>query len=137
MNRSALIIPGMVLFFALAPSLLAQSQPGTTSSIGADSARGAAMTYIEAPTPALDRADLHYPDEARNAGMEGKVIVTFVLDTAGRATNLAAIFSSNPIFTNPALEAVRKTRFTPAYDKTGRPVRVRMSIPITFTLSEE
>jgi hypothetical protein len=25
MNRSALIIPGMVLFFALAPSLLAQS----------------------------------------------------------------------------------------------------------------
>ena len=73
-----------------------------------------------------------YPQSAIDAGVEGTVVVTVVVDTSGIVTN-ATIFSSIPQLNNAALQAARSKVFSPGRIA-GSPVMTRMNIPINFTL---
>ncbi len=74
-----------------------------------------------------------YPEDARSEGVEGRVIVQFVVDTEGAVTEAVAVRSPDDRLTAAALAAVRDLRFTPGQVK-GRPVPVRFSLPVTFRL---
>ena len=84
--------------------------------------------------PAL-YAFVEYPEFARRAGIEGQVVVQFVVDEAGAVTDAVALRSPNELLSEAALEAVRAVRFTPGRLADGRPVKVRFAIPITFRLN--
>lgn len=75
-----------------------------------------------------------YPPALRRAGVEGRVVVVFVVDEQGRVQDARVEQSSRPEFEAPALEAVRKWRFRPG-QKEGKPVRTYLRQPIRFSLS--
>jgi protein TonB len=76
-----------------------------------------------------------YPEALRQAGVEGRVVLEAVVDTAGHVEpgSLVAIAATHPGFVPPARRAVAATLFRPALVH-GRAVRVRVRIPIEFTL---
>jgi TonB family protein len=65
-----------------------------------------------------------YPRNMRLAGLAGKVLVEFVIDTQGLVQNPVVVRSNNPWFERPAIEAILKWRFKPA-EMEGTPVKVR------------
>ena len=78
--------------------------------------------------------NMKYPTTARQAGIEGKVFVQFVVDKNGALTDVRAI---KGIGDGCDEEAVRVISGAPAWNpgrQRGKFVKVRMIIPITFKL---
>ena len=77
---------------------------------------------------------LKYPNQARRMGIEGKVFVQFVVDKDGTITDVQAV---KGIGAGCDEEAVRVIQSSPKWKpgkQRGRPVKVRMILPITFKL---
>lgn len=75
-----------------------------------------------------------YPAELRKAKVEGVVTVVFVLDENGRVEDPRVEKSSRPEFEKPALDAIRKWRFSPGL-KGGQPVRTYIRVPMKFRVT--
>lgn len=79
--------------------------------------------------------NLKYPSQAARMNIEGKVYVQFVVDKDGSVTDVQAV---KGIGAGCDEEAVRVIKSIPKYKpgkQRGRPVRVKMIIPIVFQLS--
>ena len=76
-----------------------------------------------------------FPHELRRAGIEGRVVVSFVINQEGRVRSIEVIESSDAAFSSAAVAAVKRWKFTPGTSG-GRPVSFRMSIPVVFSLSD-
>ncbi|MBN2584920.1 MAG: TonB family protein [Planctomycetes bacterium] len=61
----------------------------------------------------------------------GTVYIIFVVDERGRVTNPLVQKSSDSVFEEPALAAVKQWKFEPG-KRNGQNVRFRMRVPITF-----
>jgi TonB family protein len=77
--------------------------------------------------------DVAYPPIAQVAGAEGRVVVTFVVNETGAVEEAEVTAPVHPALDREALAAVRRARFVPAH-RAGRPLRVRMALPVTFEL---
>lgn len=77
---------------------------------------------------------LKYPELARRAGVEGTVFVLAFVDEEGivRRTEIARGIGAG--CDEAAAEAVMQARFTPGKQR-GQPVRVRVMVPVRFSLS--
>jgi periplasmic protein TonB len=75
-----------------------------------------------------------YPAELRKAKVEGVVTLVFVLNETGRVEDPRVETSSRPEFEKPALEAIRKWRFSPG-QKDGQAVRTYIRIPMRFRVT--
>jgi len=78
--------------------------------------------------------NLKYPNQARRMGIEGKVFVQFVVDKDGSLTEIEAV---KKIGGGCDEEAVRVMSMAPKWNpgkQRGKPVRVRMILPIHFRL---
>ncbi len=73
-----------------------------------------------------------YPEAAIDAGVEGSVVVTVVIDKNGNVSE-AEIFRSVPELDAAALDAARRKKFSPGMIG-GTAVNTRMNIPIEFSL---
>jgi len=69
-------------------------------------------------------------DKARKNG-PGTVYIIFIVDEKGRVQSPKVQKSSNSVFDNEALKAIKKWKFEPG-KRGGKPVRTRMRVPITF-----
>ena len=58
-----------------------------------------------------------YPEEARKAGLEGSVTVETIIDDSGLVQELKILFSTDPVFEAPVLEALPEWQFRPATRK--------------------
>lgn len=76
---------------------------------------------------------LEYPELARKAGIEGLVVIQFVVEPDGSISNIQVIRSAGRLLDEAAIKAVKQLRFKPGRQR-GRPVRVRFSLPIRFKL---
>jgi TonB family protein len=76
--------------------------------------------------------EIGYPQQAREAGIEGKVYVQFIVNKQGDVENPQILRGVEPL-NEEALRVVKKAKFTPGTQK-GQPVRVQFSLPITFEL---
>ena len=74
-----------------------------------------------------------YPAEARKAGIEGRVVVQFVVDENGQVVDPQIIRGIGGGCDEAALAAVKGIEFTPGYQK-GVQVRVQFQLPIVFRL---
>lgn len=91
---------------------------------------------VEEKPSVLSRQDPVYPDLARRAGIEGIVMIEFVVDTNGTVLpNSARVLQAKPegYFEEAALKAIYTWRFNPAMQR-DRKVRVRWQQPIRFKL---
>jgi periplasmic protein TonB len=78
-------------------------------------------------------SQIRYPELARKAGVEGRVIVQFVVDERGSVQNPVVVRGIGAGCDEEALKAVSDARFAPGRQR-GEAVRVSMSLPITFRL---
>ena len=75
----------------------------------------------------------YYTEIAKLAGIEGKVIVEAMIDKNGNVTEVNLIQDIGGGLGEVALNAVKNTRFKPG-KQGGKPVNVKMIIPIKFVL---
>ena len=83
------------------------------------------------PMP-IARVKPEYPQIARDAGMEGKVVVRLLVGVDGQVRR-AEIETSSAMFDADALAAARRWTFTPALTD-GKPVMVWVRVPFDFRL---
>ena len=79
----------------------------------------------------------HYPEDAEKQGIHGKVIVSFIVDIDGTIKNVEVV---QRVYPSLDAEAVRVINAMPKWKpatKQGTPVRVRYSIPLYFSFTEE
>lgn len=78
--------------------------------------------------------NIHYPAVAKENKVQGRVIVTFVVERDGSISNAKLAKSVDPALDR---EAVRVVSAMPNWNpgrKNGEPVRVKYTVPITFRL---
>lgn len=80
----------------------------------------------------ISKAVPQYPDLARKAQIEGKVVITVTIDKKGNVEN-AVVFKSVPMLDQAALAAAIQCKFKPAKQR-DQFVKVKMNIPFDFHL---
>ncbi|MES1168516.1 MAG: energy transducer TonB [Oleiharenicola lentus] len=76
-----------------------------------------------------------YPYDMRRAGINGSVVVEFIISTEGDVIQTQIIRSSHREFEQPALQAVQKWKFKPGR-RGGKVVNVRASQLLEFNATE-
>jgi protein TonB len=91
--------------------------------------------YVEVLPRPLERVQPEYPELARQAGVEGLVLVHALVGTRGRVLDVRVHERhSVPLLDDSAVAAVRRWTFTPAVTN-GRAVAVWIAIPVRFSLA--
>lgn len=106
------------------------------------------LSRIETSPPVLEMADqppdilgglgayyvhINYPEAAIKAGIEGRLVLTYIVETDGSVSDIHLLRSLHPLCDSAAVQALRHTRFVPGRQN-GEAVRVRMRLPVQFKL---
>lgn len=86
---------------------------------------------IKAPAK-LKGSPPEYPDKARRARIQGIVILDCTINAEGVVTDVK-VLRSIPDLDEAAIKAVKEWRYSPT-QVDGKPVPVRMSVSINFTI---
>lgn len=79
--------------------------------------------------------NLNYPVAAMERGVQGRVVVEFVVEKDGSMSNVKVIRSVDSDLDKEALRVVKSlSKFTPG-TKNGQPVRAKYTLPITFRMN--
>lgn len=79
--------------------------------------------------------NMKYPEECRKKGIEGRVVISFVVNKDGSIVDAEAVKSPHPALAEEGLRVVRSMpKWKPAKEG-GKVVRSRFNIPIMFKLS--
>jgi protein TonB len=91
--------------------------------------------HMPAPIGGMEAIYRHvtYPEIARKAGIEGRVVLQFIVDERGNVVNPIVIRGIGGGCDEAALEAIKNVKFTPGLQR-GRPVKVQYQLPIVFRL---
>lgn len=106
---------------------------GTPDSTGVPGQAVLTESDLTDPPRALHLAEPNYPEALRQAGIEGSVIVTYIVDAAGHVepTSIRIVSSDHPAFAEAVLASVETAQFTPGRVH-GRAVRVLVRQAIRF-----
>jgi TonB family protein len=78
---------------------------------------------------------VQYPPDAKEKGIQGRVIISFVVETTGKVQNVHVLKGVNPSLDKEAIRVVSALPdFTKAGLKNGKPVPVWYMLPINFAL---
>lgn len=80
--------------------------------------------------------NVEYPETAKRAGIEGRVILQFIVNKQGEVENPKIVRGIGGGADEEALRVVQETQFTPGLQD-GKPVRVQYSLPVVFKLQKE
>ncbi len=82
------------------------------------------------------QTNIHYPKEAQDKGIQGRVIVQFVVNKDGSICDECVV---KPVNSQLDAEAIRVIRSMPNWKpgtQKGKAVRVRFTLPVTFRLTK-
>lgn len=80
------------------------------------------------------QSQVDYPETARRAGIEGQVVIQFIVNEQGNVEEPRIVRSVHPLLDEAAVDGIREhARFRPGRQR-GEPVRVQFSLPIIFRL---
>ena len=80
------------------------------------------------------RDNIHYPTVAAENGVQGRVVVGFVVERDGSITDVNILRSVDPSLDREAMRVVKSMpRWTPG-KQNGSAVRVKYQVPVTFRL---
>ena len=78
--------------------------------------------------------NIKYPEIAAKNGVQGRVVVQFVVEKDGSLTDIYAVKRVDPSLDKEAERVVRSMpRWSPGRQN-GSPVRVKYTLPVTFKL---
>lgn len=139
---TAIVLVSLVLVATAATRRLTSVEgisPDNTSSSDASNASrvdtsSCGKDTIE-PTFAYDelQSRVVYPEDARQAGIRGRVIVRVLVDDSGTPIAHSILESAHALLTEAAIEALMNTRFVPA-QRDGKSVTCWVYVPVTFKL---
>ena len=82
------------------------------------------------------RENTKYPEQAKKDSIEGRVVLSFVVETDGSITEPKVVRSVHPLLDEEALRVAKlMPKWEPGYQN-GIPVRVKYNIPVTFKMGE-
>ena len=76
---------------------------------------------------------LKYPEIAQKAGIEGRVVVQFVVNENGKVVQPVVMRGIGGGCDEAAVRAIQKLNFSPGMQR-GRPVKVQMTVSVVFDL---
>ncbi|MBM4174691.1 MAG: energy transducer TonB [Ignavibacteria bacterium] len=79
------------------------------------------------------QSKITYPEIAKRAGVEGKVYILAYVNEQGEVTKTEVLRGIGAGCDEAAEKAVRDTKFKPGKQR-GKPVKVKVAVPIVFTL---
>lgn len=79
-------------------------------------------------------SNLTYPEAAAANGIQGRVIVQFVVEKDGSIGNVQVVSSVSPALDHEAVDVVKRMPLWNPGMQDGSPVRVKFTLPITFKL---
>lgn len=80
------------------------------------------------------QTEMCYPEEAKKAGIQGRVILQFIIEKDGTPAQPRIVRSVHPLLDKEALRIIRQMpKWTPG-KQDGKPQRVLYTIPISFRL---
>ena len=88
--------------------------------------------YVEELPEAVTKVNPAYPDIAREAQVEGKVVVQALVGKDGKVKDTKVV-KSIPMLDSAAIDAVKKWVFKPALSN-NKPVAVWVAVPVRFSL---
>ncbi len=139
---AAPVIAGLILMFAC-------TKNGNTSTALSENGKGNAnkqisvaeeMPQFSGGTEAMYKymaENIKYPQAAKEKGIQGKVWVSFNIDTDGSITDVKLV---QDIGGGCGEEAVRVVKAMPKWipgKSKGKPVKVQMNLPVLFTLTDK
>jgi TonB family protein len=77
---------------------------------------------------------IQYPKEARDKNIQGRVIVTFVVEKDGSISDARVVKSVDPLLDTEALRVVNSMHSWTPGKQNGEPVRVKYTVPVSFKL---
>ena len=78
--------------------------------------------------------NMRYPKEAVKNNIEGKVIVSFVIEKDGSVSNVKALRSPHSSLTDEAIRVIKAMPNWNPGTMSGKPVRVKYTLPLSFKL---
>ena len=90
---------------------------------------------VEVKPRALHTVAPRYPAKQRARHEEGKAVVALIVEPDGSLSEIQVAAATDPEIGDAAIASVRQWRFLPGR-KDGQPVRVRIEIPIVFTMDD-
>ena len=81
--------------------------------------------------------NLEYPENEKQEGIEGKVTVEFTVNKLGKVEDINILRSTYQGFDNAALKVFRNMPDWKPGTQRGKPVRVKLHIPVEFKLDKE
>ena len=118
------------------PGVSTTSPIGGGSMLGSGGAAVDEMLVDRAPRLLGRALEPSYPASLRQAGVQGRVVVQFVVDTLGRAelADLQVVATPHPLFVEAVRSALARYHFSVG-EAAGRKVRTRVQLPFEFTLT--
>ena len=80
------------------------------------------------------KKNLRYPQICKEQGLQGRVIVQFVVNADSTITDVNVVKPVNPYLDQEALRVVKAMPKWKPGEQRGEPVRVRFTLPVTFRL---
>jgi protein TonB len=121
-NRIAPVAAALLVTAAIAAPVIYASVDPAQVRVGGD---------IKEPKKIKDVKPV-YPEAAKAAGVQGIVIIEIIIGTDG-SVNEAKVLRPVPELDRAAIDAVMQWKYTPTL-LNGEPVKVIMTVTVTFTL---
>ena len=81
-------------------------------------------------------SNLRYPPRAEEMGIKGRVTCQFIVETDGSITDVRVVRGVDPDLDREAMRVIKAMPKWIPGKKDGKPVRVRFTSPVNFTLAE-
>lgn len=78
--------------------------------------------------------NLKYPASAQQQKIEGRVVVSFIINKDGTTSDIKVTKSASPVLDREALRVIRMMPKWKAGEDHGKPCRTMMAIPVVFAL---
>ena len=123
----------------IAPAVHDSIQPNVQPAVAAPSSALDQMPEFPGGMEALNtclRTNIRYPQEAQKAGIQGRVIIQFIVSKDGSITDAEVVESVDPQLDAEGLRLIKNMpRWKPGMRK-GQAIRVKQTLPIRFAFTK-
>ena len=123
----------------IAPAVHDSIQPNVQTAVAAPSSALDQMPEFPGGMEALNtylRNNIRYPQEAQKAGIQGRVIIQFIVSKDGSITDAEVVDSVDPQLDAEGLRLIKNMpRWKPGMRK-GQAIRVKQTLPIRFAFTK-
>ena len=123
----------------IAPAVHDSIQPNVQPAVAAPSSALDQMPEFPGGMEALNtylRNNIRYPQEAQKAGIQGRVVIEFVISKDGSITDAEVVESVDPQLDAEGLRLIKNMpRWKPGMRK-GQAIRVKQTLPIRFAFTK-